>query len=371
MALTPNEILFTLFCTITFLQILYYLLFFNRVARYKTENKVPSETCPVSVIICARNEEENIATNLPRILEQQYATTHEVIIVNDNSTDNSFSVLAGLQKSFRQLQVVNLVQESNLIPGKKYPLSVGIKEALYETVLLTDADCVPATEHWITNMQAAFTPGIDIVLGYGAYYKRPGVLNKLIRWETVHTALHYLGFALAGFPYMGVGRNLAYKRDVFFRTKGFASINHIASGDDDLFINKVATKGNTAVVLEEDAFTFSAPKKTWKEWQKQKRRHFSTGKFYKPMHQFLLGLYSGSHALFYPLFVATLIFYDWRWSLLPLLVRFIIQAIVLKKAMKKLGEEDLYPWFPLLDIWMPVYYLIFASALWKKGSKSW
>ena len=166
-------------------------------------------------------------------------------------------------------------------------------------LLLTDADCVPATEHWLYKMQDAFSNGVEVVLGYGAYKKTKGFLNKVIRFETFHTALQYFGYALAGKPYMGVGRNLAYRRDVFLRNKGFSSINHIPSGDDDLFINQVANKKNTTVVLDPDAFTLSLPKETWKEWMQQKRRHYSTGKFYKASHKFLLGLYTFSFTQFF------------------------------------------------------------------------
>lgn len=170
---------------------------------------------------------------------------------------------------------------------------------------------------------------------------------------------------------MGVGRNLAYRKNLFFRNKGFSAINNIPSGDDDLFINKVATKSNTAIVLDPEAFTVSVPKQTWQEWKRQKTRHYTTGKFYKPSHKFLLGLYTLSFFLFYPLLAASFLFFDWRLTIVPFGIRFITQAIIMDKAMKKLQEDDLMPWFWLLDIWMFFYYIIFTSALWKKPGKGW
>ena len=103
----------------------------------------------------------------------------------------------------------------------------------------------------------------------------------------------------------------------------------------------------------------------------QTNRHFTTGKFYKPKHKFLLGLYSMTHFLFYPLFIITLIFFDWRLALGIFAVRAITQAIVYYKAMAKLNEKDLFAWWWLLDIWMFIYYCIFAPALWKKPKKNW
>jgi glycosyltransferase involved in cell wall biosynthesis len=356
---------------VTLIQLFYYLFFFRRVADYKPKEKEHSQQHPVSVIICARDEDENLAKNLPGVLVQSYPTTNEVIVVNDNSLDDTKYILAELQKTYRKLQIVELAQEAKLIQGKKYPLSIGIKEAKHEIVLLTDADCVPASENWMYKMQDAFSNGVEVALGYGGYTKEPGFLNKAIRFETFHTALQYFGYALAGKPYMGVGRNLAYRKSLFFRNKGFSAINHIPSGDDDLFINKVATRENTTVVLDPEAFTLSKPKQTWKEWMRQKKRHYSTGKFYKGSHKVLLGAYTTTFFLFYPLLVASIIFYDWRWSLIPLVVRLSVVGYVWKKSMKKLGEEDLFSWFLFWDLWMVFYYFLFAPAVWNKPGKTW
>ena len=366
-----KEIVFYGFAAATAIQIFYYTWFFSRIAFYKQKQKTRSQQHPVSVIICARDEDENLARNLPGVLVQSYPSTYEVVAVNDNSVDDSKYILQELKKTFKSLNVVELTQEAKLISGKKYPLSIGIKESRHEVLLLTDADCVPASEFWIQKMQDAYDDNIEIVLGYGAYHKRPGILNKLIRFETFHTALQYLSYALAGIPYMGVGRNLSYKKGLFFRNKGFSSINHIPSGDDDLFINKVATKNNTAITIDPEAVTRSIPKRTWKEWRNQKSRHYTTAKYYKPKHKFLLGLYVATQFLFYPLFVSAIFFYDWRFALGLFALRFFVQGYVFYKSMQKMGEKDLWPWFLVLDIWMFLYYIVFSPALWRKPRRNW
>ncbi len=362
---------FYTFCLITLIQVFYYLFFFIRFAFYKSKAKAITQTHPVTVIICARDEAANLTKNLPGALVQSYGTTHEVIVVNDNSFDETKYLLEEFQRSFKQLHVIELKQEAKLIPGKKFPLSVGIKTAKYEILLLTDADCVPASEHWMEKMQASYKDGIEIVLGYGAYHKKKGLLNKIIRWETFSTAIQYFSYALAGMPYMGVGRNLSYKKEVFFRHKGFSSHNKIPSGDDDLFINMAATATNTGINIDKDAFTLSEPPKTWKEWRKQKRRHYSTSKYYRPIHQFLLGLYAFSHFLFYPLLALSVVFFQWKWALIVFGIRFILQAIIYFIGMKKLGEKDLYPWFLFFDIGMFFYYLFFSFSLLRKPRPSW
>jgi len=323
------------------------------------------------VIICARDEADQIEANLPGVLAQTYRSTHEIVVVNDNSQDDTKYLLEGLYRDFKQLHIVELKQEALHIPGKKFPLSMGIKSAKYELLLLTDADCIPASEHWILKMQAAFKEGIQIVLGYGAYKRKKGLLNRVIRFDTFHTALQYLSCAIAGQPYMGVGRNLAYKKELFYKQKGFAAHHHLPGGDDDLFVNACATSENTAIVIDKETFTYSTPPASFGEWINQKERHNSTGKYYKGKHKLLLGVYMTSHFLLYPLMAAALITADWRWVLGIWGIRFLIQGFVFFKSMNKLGEKDLFPLFWLWDVWMFFYYLIFISAIWKKPRNQW
>jgi glycosyltransferase involved in cell wall biosynthesis len=366
-----QEIVFGVFCIAVIVQLFYYAWFFSRLAFFKSTSKEKTQQHPVSVIICAKDEAGKLAANLPGALVQTYQTTHEVIVVNHTSQDDTRFLLEELKKTFKGLHIVNLQQDAIGIPGKKYPLSMGIKEAKYEIVLLTDADCVPASEFWIEKMQDAYNDGIEVVLGYGAYHKKPGLLNKLIRFETFHAALQYFSFALAGTPYMGVGRNLSYKKELFFRNKGFSSINHLPGGDDDLFINKVANKQNTAIVIDPETFTLSEAKKTFGAWFKQKARHYSASRFYKPKHKFLLGLYSITQFFLYPLFVVSMIFFSWKITLIVFGARFLLQGFIYFKTMKRLNEKDLFAWWWLFDIWMFLYYLIFVPALWKKPPPSW
>ena len=323
------------------------------------------------MVVCARDEAENLANNLPGILVQNYKTTHEVVVVNDNSFDESRYILEQFKKEFKQMNVVELTQEAKMIPGKKFPLSIGIKSAKHEVLLLTDADCVPASENWIESMQNAYDEQTEIVLGYGPFHKKKGVLNKLVRWETFHTALQYLSYALAGIPYMGVGRNLSYKKIVFFRHKGFSAHNHLPGGDDDLFINAAASRTNTKINIDPESFTLSNPANSWQQWLQQKRRHYTTSKYYRPLHKFLLALYAIVNFIFYPLVLASILFYDWKLGLLVLAIKLLVQGIVYGRAMKKLGEKDLLPYLLFFDLWMFFYYLIFAPALLRKPKQHW
>ena len=215
---------------------------------------------PVSVIISARNEANNLTENLPLILEQNYPD-FEVIVVNDCSLDDSENVLKEFQLKYPHLKMVTVTEHDRFKTGKKFALTMGIKAAKNEHLLFTDADCQPASADWISRMMASnFSGSTEIVLGYSPYYRTSGFLNSFIRFETLKTAINYLSAALAGNAYMGIGRNLAYTKTLFFKNKGFASHMHVLSGDDDLFVNQNATADNTAIEIHPDAFTFSDAK---------------------------------------------------------------------------------------------------------------
>lgn len=364
-------LIFCILCLVTLIQTFYHLFFFSRLAFFKSKKKESRQTHPVSIVICARDEAENLADHLPGVLLQEYPTTHEVIVVNDNSVDESKYILEALQKTYKQLNPIELTQEAKMIPGKKFPLAIGVKSAKHEIILLTDADCLPASEHWISSMQDTYDDKTELVLGYGPYHKQKSLLNKLIRWETYYSALQYFSYALAGIPYMGVGRNLSYKKTLFYRHKGFSAHNNIPGGDDDLLVNIAATKENTKINIDPDSFTLSRPEKTWKQWIRQKKRHYTTAKYYKKKHRILLGLHSFAQFLYYPALITSAIFYNIEITGIVFGIKWFFQLPLYFMTMKKLNEKDLFPFVFLLDIWQFFYFLIFASSLFTKPRNSW
>ncbi|MFH2095767.1 MAG: glycosyltransferase [Bacteroidota bacterium] len=347
------EIIYAVF---TGIQLFYILFFFSRIL-FRQKAPQVTEKKPVSVIICARNESENLKNNLPKILNQNYPS-FEVIVVNDSSTDDSQEVLMHLSQWYKHLKICNITKNEQFFIGKKFPLTIGIKAAKNEILLFTDADCSPAGKNWISGMQQHFTEKTSIVLGYGGFVKTKGFLDKLVRYDTMHTAMQYLGLALAGIPYMGVGRNLAYMKSVFFGNKGFASHYRIISGDDDLFINEVIRKGNYHVEYECESHTRSAPVPSFRSWIIRKKRHLTTGKYYRAGHAILLFTEPftrvAMHAMIVLLFCIQA---HYLYIIVPFIVRFFAMAFVHKKAMKRLCEEDLFISSLFLDIVMP--YLLF------------
>jgi glycosyltransferase involved in cell wall biosynthesis len=348
------------------IQLFYYLFVFSRLAFFKAE-KASQESLPVSVIICAKNERDNLLEFLPFYINQEY-DEFEVIVVNDNSVDDSTDVLRAFQLQNKTLKVVNVPDTDRFYGSKKFALTLGIKAAQYDNVLLTDADCKPATKQWV-KLMSQYAKKKAVVLGVGTYEKKKGMLNMLIRFETFYTALQYLSFAQAKLPYMGVGRNLGYQTQLFFKNKGFSSHHHILSGDDDLFINEVSNKRNTQIIIDENAHTISNAKTTYNAWIKQKRRHFLSGGHYKFKHKFMLGLLQLSQMVFIGLFVLLAINVRPGYLIVGVfIVRYIIQMVLFKLSANKIGGKDLVLLSPLFEVFFMIFnpLLVFSNLIIKK-----
>ena len=366
------SVLFLVFVLSAAVQLFYYFWFYLAPILYK-----PSETKgtgqPVSVIICARNEADNLKEFLPSILEQDYPD-YEVIVVNDCSEDNSYEVLGEYLEKYPRLRVSNVNKDPQYTHNKKFAQFIGIKAAKNELLLFTDADCRPETTKWIEGMVSHFNEGTDIVLGYGGYLKKQGLLNKYIRYECMTIALQYLGMALRGIPYMGVGRNLAYRRSFFFNKKGFGSHTHVISGDDDLFVNSNSDNKNTCVEFSQAAHTRSLPAKNFSEWFLQKKRHMTTAPHYRERDKFLLVLEPAARAVFYIAFIVlTSFLFLWPFVLAIFGMRLIIQVIVLILAQKRLNEPGVAGFSLFFDIFSPVINgaVLLSNTIRRPGKNQW
>jgi glycosyltransferase involved in cell wall biosynthesis len=337
----------------------------------------PDERKPVSIIICARNEAENLKKNLPGILSQDYTNDNgkilfEVVVVNDRSEDCTIDVLDVLRRDYPHLRIVHISpNEQDKGPGKKKALAAGLQSAANDWILLTDADCSPAGRDWLQLMTAPLAAGKEIVAGYGGYDKERGILNSFARWETLHTFVQYSTYTMAGMPYMAVGRNLACTRGVLEVAMQHPIWNALPSGDDDLLVRISGTSSNTVVVCDQAAFTYSPAKASWAEWIHQKQRHLSTGKYYKPEVQALLGAYGLSHAGMWLAFVVLLCLGYYKIVLPLILIRSLLHWLVWWAAAKKLNEVDLVYLFPFFDLAWMIYNFAFLPYITWKNKYNW
>lgn len=351
----------------------YFLFVFSATAFYKLPTEQASKLPGVSVIVAAWNELPNLRELIPLLDGQQYPD-FEVIVIDDRSTDGTYDFLLTESTQFTHLRFIRIDKTPEHISAKKYALTLALKAAQKEVVLLTDSDCRPAGNEWIRWMASQLEPGKDIVLGFSPYYRFAGFLNAFIRFETFYTALQYVSLALVGAPYMGVGRNLMYRKSLFFENKGFFSHKEIIGGDDDLFINEVANSTNTAVCLHPEAYTYSMPKTTFSAWYTQKRRHLHVGKRYRWSNKLILGLLSVSHILSWVLFgtVAALAPQLIAWTASVFGVRLVVVWLMMGLGNRKLGHTIHWLVMPFFDFVYFVYYSIMGIiTLFSKRTVKW
>lgn len=376
----PVLMLLALFLSSFGYQLYFYLRYLNAVncresKISKGKISFDNHQVPVSVVICARDETENLRKFLPEVLTQEYPT-YEVIVVNDGGNEETETLLKLYKGQYPQLRTTFVPKGTTNLSTKKLALTLGIKAAKHEWLILTDADCVPESKHWMAHLARNFKPHIDFVLGYGAYFSERGFLNRLITYDTLFNGLQYLGFAHNGQPYMGVGRNMAYRRSVFFNQKGFASTLHLRSGDDDLMVNQAARKHNTQIETAPDSLTFSIPKKKLKDWFFQKERHISVSTYYRAASKWKLLTEPLTRGVFYGSFfgLLALFFLQKQYMLAAGVLLFFIlrlswQWIIINKSSRRWGGQKYFATLPLFDIFLPIvtlYFLVFG----RRGKKA-
>ncbi len=342
-----------------------------------SEDRVVSceEGCPgVSVLVCAHNEAYNLSAYLYALLSQDYPT-YEVIVVDDGSEDKTREVIESYMVQDKRLRITFVPKEARVRSTKKLALTLAAKAAQYDYLLLTDADCTPESTHWISEMMRGFKASTmydvrctkEVVLGFGAYFYEKGFVNRLVRYDTLFNGLHYLSAAAHGHPYMGVGRNLAYKKELFFKTGGFKKMMNNRAGDDDLFVNHVANRKNTAVVCSRESITWSPSKTTMRDWWQQKRRHLSVSHDYRLGTKIRLALEPMSRGLFYLTVIALLVAFGCQpivgsplsilaaMALGLFLLRWIVQSIIINLSAKRMGLHG-FNMFTILgmDIFLPL-----------------
>ncbi|MFO7671002.1 MAG: glycosyltransferase [Bacteroidales bacterium] len=367
---TPEWILLMLFVTTFLVQCYYYLGIYIRLPRFK-EGERKRSSKGVSVVVCARNEADNLEKFLPLLLEQQYPK-FEVVVVNDCSTDRTEELLSEMKVRYDKLRYTS-IPLNEFMHGKKLALTIGLKSAKYDYVLLTDADCYPSGKLWLQFMAGKLGGDKDIVLGYGKYAKQKGLLNIIIRYETVFTAIQYFSFTLKGRPYMGVGRNLGYRKDLFFKNRGFSGHYHIPSGDDDLFVNQNAVKENTSIEIEPESQTISIPKETFTAWIRQKRRHIVAGNYYNKGTRFILGVEILSRLILYTSSITLLTTSSWFWPVAIIFGLFLaVRMTIFKLGMMRLNEKYLLLPSLLLDLLLPIILgVIWISNIFLTKDQSW
>ena len=355
--------IFLVFCIALLIQLCIHWIRFSKLAFHKRRSRLKrdDELEPISVVVCARDSYEQLTELIPALLGQDYPQ-FEVVVVNDCSEDETEEYLKDLERRESRIKPVQLRQHLNFFNGKKFPLSMGIKSASYDLMVLTDADCMPTSDQWLRSMVSGYGYDTEVVVSHSRYRNTGGLLNLLIRFEAVQNATMYLSAALAGKPYRGVGKNLSYRQRLFFRNKGFTSHYAMAAGDDDVFISQTANKRNTKVVIDPENTIESNPPQSFGAWVRSRCNKYATIAMLKANARSFAALHYWSQFLFYGCLIAILVmkpafafasgnplFYYLALAVLFLL-RFITQLVIYRGVCRRLGEPRLLPGLILWDL---------------------
>ena len=360
-----EKILFIIYIASVGVSLFYYLFFYLRAGLYRSrlEGIKPD---PVSVIIAARNEAANLRENLPDILSQK-GIEFEVVVVDDRSNDDTQSVLTEIQDSRIRTLRIEPTESNDTGWNKKRALSAGINAAEYEHLVFTDADCKPRSVNWLLYMAEGLMKK-EIVIGASPIIPTAGFWNQWFAFDAFVIAVQYLSFALAGIPYMGVGRNMGYRKSLFVSSGGFEKHENKASGDDDLFINETARANNVEVVLHHEAMTVSKSKDKLNIWIDRKVRHVSTAPIYKSRHKILLIIMPVSQYIVFGLFVVLLCTQNYtKYVVLLFLMRYLTQQIVFYRCLLNMNMTQFKTTGYLYETWqLFVYPVVFLKQIFRR-----
>jgi len=345
----PN-IIFYVFIAVVVLQLVYYLGVFGKFAFAKPQ-QVTAKRLSVSVIVCAKNDAERVKELVPVLAAQNYPD-FELVLIDNASSDDTLDIFEAFEKQYRNIRLVKVENNEAFWGNKKYALTLGMKAAGKDYLLFTDANCYPTAPDWITHMASQFTMSKTIVLGYSAYEKVKGsFLNKIIRFDAVHGATQRFAWAALGRPFTADGRNLAYKKDEFFKRNGYINHMNIRTGEDALFVNDAATKKNTTLCYTPESFTYTKARKTFKSWAKDKRKAAFTASFFKPFDRIQLKTFIFLQAAFFILLIVLLVLqFNWMYIAPAVMVRYMAGWVTMAQSAKRLNEKDAAYWYPVMEI---------------------
>lgn len=357
-----------LFLSFIFL-ILYYSLIYLRLGIFKNKKREEKRTRePVSVVVYTKNQAYLLKDKLFSLLEQEYPD-YEVIVVNHASQDETSFVLKVYTETYKNLKIVDIKEDVNVFQGRKYPLSIGIKCAKNDIIILTDTESVPSGYHWITEMESRFTKGVNIVLGYVSREATKKLLNGFSQYTYAEESASYMGFALLRAPYMGNGKNLAVRRSFFFNKGGFINHYAISEGYDVLFVNQNSTPSNTRLSLSEDSFVTAKSFPLFEDLVRHRKHQIKLYFHFKAKDKFLQILYPLMNIVYYVLF-AILLLIDFPYELLlgTLVLKFGWHIFSFYKYSKRFKQKKVFIFAPLYEFFFLIFDLFLAIPAFIKRS---
>ena len=349
-----------------FIQSCYHWGLYRNLYLHSKKEKKETDTPPLSVILVAKDAASDLQKNLPAILEQDNPEFEVIVIYEQSADDNCEDVLKLLQEKYPHLHHSFIPDSARYISHKKLGITMGIKASHYDWLVFTEPNCRPESNQWLRKMARNFTSNTDIVLGYSNYEKTKGWFNRKITFDTMLNSMRQLGRAIGGHPYTGCGRNLAYRKSLYYNQKGFASHLNLQRGEDDLFVNRTANKKNTRIETSPESIVRITAPHFKKNWAEDKLSYNMTSHYFKGISRYVMGFETCSRLLFFLAFIACLVYGIWiqNWKTVGIasflwLIRFVLLLVVFRKTSIALGERKFYSTLLLFDWMQPLWNLRF------------
>ena len=345
-----------------FIQSCYHWGLYRNLYLHSKKEKKETDTPPLSVILVAKDAASDLQKNLPAILEQDYPEFEVIVIYEQSADDNCEDVLKLLQEKYPHLHHSFIPDSARYISHKKLGITMGIKASHYDWLVFTEPNCRPVSNQWLRKLARNFTPDSDIVLGYSNYEKTKGWFNRKITFDTLLNSMRQLGRAIGGHPYTGCGRNLAYRKSLYYNQKGFASHLNLQRGEDDLFVNRTANKKNTRIETSPESIIRITAPHFKKNWAEDKLSYNMTSHYFKGISRYVMGFETCSRLLFFLAIIACLVYGIWiqDWITVGIasflwLIRFILLLVLFRKTSIALGERKFYTTLLLFDWMQPIW----------------
>ena len=345
-----------------FIQSCYHWGLYRNLYLHSKKEKKETDTPPLSVILVAKDAASDLQKNLPAILEQDYPEFEVIVIYEQSADDNCEDVLKLLQEKYPHLHHSFIPDSARYISHKKLGITMGIKASHYDWLVFTEPNCRPESNQWLRKMARNFTSNTDIVLGYSNYEKTKGWFNRKITFDTMLNSMRQLGRAIGGHPYTGCGRNLAYRKSLYYNQKGFASHLNLQRGEDDLFVNRTANKKNTRIETSPESIVRITAPHFKKNWAEDKLSYNMTSHYFKGISRYVMGFETCSRLLLFLAIIACLVYGIWiqDWITVGIasflwLIRFVLLLVVFRKTSIALGERKFYSTLLLFNWMQPLW----------------
>lgn len=351
--------------------VLYFIRGWHRLIYFNPQKSDPKTR--VSIIVAARNEEENISKTIDDLIAQHYPQAlTEIIIIDDHSTDKTAEIV--LSYADRNVKLIKLNEDRALNSYKKKAIQTAISTCSGDLIITTDADCRMGPDWLITIVGLYEEKNYKMISSPVAYFQEKSFFERLQALEFLY--LIGLGASTIGNrkPSTCNGANLAYEKNTFYEVGGFQGIDDLASGDDELLLHKIAAKypDKIGFLKNRNAIVYTHAKETLGDFIQQRKRWASKSTRYKNKAIIVLGvliwifnlsiLSNFVTGLFIPGFL-TLVFYQ-------LLFKMVVETLFLWDVTGFAKRRSLLILMPVLNV-LHIIYMVYIGIAGNSGKYNW